>query len=439
MHPRTMSRLLWLISTLFIIYGTSIPFHFVPDSDYALQNLSRASLDLQASLGGRRPSFSDVLQNVLLFVPFGLFGCLSFDPRRRLGIPVVLVACLGLALSVFVESLQLFTIERLSSMTDVAANTAGAAIGVVAAPVAAVVTRHIGSRLRAYELDATGFSLYPVLVTAILLVVAAWQPFDFSIDPGGAWSKVKTLRADPLQVGAIGDEVADALRYALFGAAAVTWLRSAGFRRTALLAGIAGTLVACALEASQLLLQSRMPGGKDVLVGTAGAWIGIVIAGSPMRRWPVMRLASVVVVAAWAGAVLVMLTPFDWTGRHRPFEWAPVYGYYRSADQPISVVIELALVFVPVGFALGRAVRRSLLWVTVSAVAVILAWPLEYLQGWTASRVPDVTGVCIAVAGGLVGAWAGGPLWDRFTQTITEPPRAATLRAGEEALGGRDR
>jgi glycopeptide antibiotics resistance protein len=438
MHPRTMSRFLWLISTLFIIYGTSIPFRFVPDSDYALHNLSRASLDMLASLEGRRPSFSDVLQNVLLFVPFGLFGCLSFDPRRRLGIPRVLVACLGLALSVFVESLQLFTTERLSSMTDVAANTAGATVGVIAAPVAALVTRQIGVRLRAYELGATAFSFYPVLVTSILLLVAAWQPFDFSIDPGGAWSKVKTLRADPLQVGAIGDEVADALRYALFGAAAVTWLRSAGVRHAVLLTGIAGVLVACALEGSQLLLQSRMPGGKDVLVATGGVWIGILVAGSPMRRWPPMRLASVVVLATWAGAALVMLTPFDWTGRHRPFEWMPVYAYYRSGDQPISVVIELALVFVPAGFALARAVKRSWLWATVAAVVAVLAWPLEYLQGWTATRVPDVTGVGIAVLGGLAGAWAGGPLWGRFTQAITEPPRVASVRAGEEALSGRD-
>jgi F0F1-type ATP synthase membrane subunit c/vacuolar-type H+-ATPase subunit K len=52
--------------------------------------------------------------------------------------------------------------------------------------------------------------------------------------------------------------------------------------------------------------------------------------------------------------------------------------------------------------------------------------------------VPDVTGVGIAVLGGLAGAWAGGPLWGRFTQAITEPPRVASVRAGEEALSGRD-
>ena len=67
-----------------------------------------------------------MVQNVLLFVPFGAFGALALANRWRVLTATAVVTLLGLALSTFVEALQLFTFDRTSSLNDVAKNTAGA-------------------------------------------------------------------------------------------------------------------------------------------------------------------------------------------------------------------------------------------------------------------------------------------------------------------------
>ena len=70
----------------------------------------------------------DIVQNVLLFVPFGYFLAVRCDARwsKRCALAVVLVAA---ALSAALEALQLFVPERFPSTTDIVCNAAGAAIG----------------------------------------------------------------------------------------------------------------------------------------------------------------------------------------------------------------------------------------------------------------------------------------------------------------------
>ena len=417
-----MSKHLWLLSALFIVYGTSLPFRFVPDSSYALDNLSRVPLAVFAPIDvNDRLSLPDMAQNVFLFLPFGVFGYLSIGRTRRLAVSVATVTLLGLALSLFVEGLQLFTVDRRTSLNDVVTNTAGAFIGALLAPATAQATRRLLEGFRASGLAATAGSLYPLIVSSALLALAAWHPFDVTLDPGGIWADVKRLIVDPFQAGALGDEGADALRYALFGAAAAGWLTEVGVRRPSVAAGLAGTAAAFLLEASQLPLDSRMPGGKDALIGAAGAWAGAMAAASSMRRWPPTRIALVVVVLAWAGGAMILLSPFDWAESRRPFGLAPFFGYYsRSFDQALSHVIEVALAFFPIGFAIARVTPRSMAWLSALVSAFLLAWPLEYLQAWTLTRVPDVTDVGVAMLGALTGAWTGSAVRDRFTAAIAK-------------------
>jgi len=70
----------------------------------------------------------DILQNVLGFVPFGFLLFLLF-PRSRSFRLLLLVFALSLAM----ESTQLFADQRKSSPTDLVTNTVGGAIGIAAA------------------------------------------------------------------------------------------------------------------------------------------------------------------------------------------------------------------------------------------------------------------------------------------------------------------
>jgi VanZ family protein len=88
-------------------------------------------------------TFRDVALNVLLYVPFGALGVLSIrdryararhgSERAKTGLRLV-VRLTGLAIlfSASNEALQLYTSDRVASLTDIASAAAGAVIGGVA-------------------------------------------------------------------------------------------------------------------------------------------------------------------------------------------------------------------------------------------------------------------------------------------------------------------
>lgn len=81
----------------------------------------------------------DVVRNVLLYLPFGALGVLSRLPTaagsasRAADRPwwreTIKVCLLAVLFSASVETLQLYTIDRVASLTDIVSAVAGAAIG----------------------------------------------------------------------------------------------------------------------------------------------------------------------------------------------------------------------------------------------------------------------------------------------------------------------
>src|SRR5258705_8290727 len=118
------ARALFLLSGLFIFYATTIPWDFSrPPS------LDRVSwTPLWDSALGRRASIPDLVQNVLLFIPFGWFGVLSLESMRRRGAALgsLLVGLLGLSLSPVVDGLQAMSLDGSPSLSDTATKHADA-------------------------------------------------------------------------------------------------------------------------------------------------------------------------------------------------------------------------------------------------------------------------------------------------------------------------
>lgn len=113
-----LSRLAWAGLCVFIIYGSLGTWAFYRPGIWAptLVNVG------------------DVARNVVLYVPFGLFSLLSLRegyPRHRLRLAarVVLLAVLFSAAN---EALQLYTIDRVASLTDIVSAATGALIGALA-------------------------------------------------------------------------------------------------------------------------------------------------------------------------------------------------------------------------------------------------------------------------------------------------------------------
>jgi glycopeptide antibiotics resistance protein len=73
----------------------------------------------------------DVVQNLLLFAPFGCFVALSVFPSRRRG--VLYAALLTLVVGFAGEASQLYSHSRFPSATDLTCNVVGAALAAAAA------------------------------------------------------------------------------------------------------------------------------------------------------------------------------------------------------------------------------------------------------------------------------------------------------------------
>ena len=206
------------------------------------------------------------------------------------------VVALAMALSTSVETIQLFIVDRTSSFSDICANTIGAMCGAAAAIIGSRFSRSSLIRLQKLGLiDVAAF--YPLMIATIVVCVAAWEPFDFTLDVGTLVGRLRALHADPWQFVVVSDEGVEIVRYALFGLASALWLRQLGVKSAATAAAIGGAAIAVGLEASQWIIGSRMPGLEDATVHAAG-----VVAGALLSRdWPFGRSAAFWCALLWAG------------------------------------------------------------------------------------------------------------------------------------------
>jgi len=407
---RPLNTALWILFALFVVYGTTIPFNFSSEPGWAAHKLAQIPLNpLVAADTGRRISTPDFVQNVLLFLPFGVLGALRLRSPGRSRLTTIVVVCgLGAALSVGIEALQLLTVDRTSSVSDIVANTFGALVGVIGAQLGENVSDRA---LKTFS--STGVfeqpSSYGALVAAIVLCAAAWQPFDATLDVGSLAPKVRALIRDPWQAGPLTDEGIAAVQYALFAWVTSNLFVELRLRRSALAVATIGVLAAFGLEASQIIIGSRMPSAEDASV-RAVAVIASLAIWRATRGWhrPGLWFAALVMGIA-VGAAMQMLTPFEVSPAYHSFGWFPFFGYYEHTTfETVSHVFEILLLYFPLGFCACQVIR-SRAHATLASIALTLAIavPVEYAQGWFVDRYPDVTDAALGVVAAIFGVLAG--------------------------------
>ena len=423
--PRTkLPLVLWIGSALFIVYGTTIPFNFIPRREIALEHWARVLWNpLLSPDTHRRVSIPDFVSNVLLFTPFGCFGMWALRRPRSAAARTLILVVLSAILSASVEIVQLFTVDRISSLADVFANTLGGLGGAVAGIVLGASAGTVVSNAAASGLtDATAF--FPFLIATCLVCAGAWEPFDVTLDVGSVLPKLRLFFHDPVQFGVFTDEALSLLQHMLFSSTLLVLLKQArvrGSMKTTLAIGVVVTLVC---EGSQLFIAARMPGLWDAAVGVAGILIGVA-AGldfwrtrrSPMPgRWCVGLFALTAI-----GVAMQQLSPFDISKNgFRQFQWMPFLNYYAfTTGQTVSHAAELLLSYLPLGVGLAMATRKPVKrFGVVTALALTIAVPVEYGQQFIGGRFPDVTDIGLSVAGAWLGMWIGTRGWTLFNEQV---------------------
>lgn len=404
----------------FIVYGSLVPFHFGPRTDSFARVLAA---------GLKFTSRSDLIANAMLGVPLGfaLLGAACADrgrPRAKVALlgTCLLPACVLLAAAV--EYAQLYTLERNCAVSDIVAQGAGALAGMVGW---VLWGQGLTDRARALwdrsAVNATGQLLLAYL--GLMLLVQA-LPLDLSASPADFARKVR----DAARFGLFGelDAMSDAQKWKRYG----DWAKLAGlyFPAGLLAARLKGRIerwsivpvalaalgLGFALEAAQLVVQSRTPSLSDVVVGALAAVSGWY-TGKVHHEGLALPFALSWCVVWFAGMTPVAQSPpgTPRLGAPRPFDWMP--GLPLESGDPLFTLGEFLTKLVLFGL-LGAIVaawrlppkRRGgptgsvrVAALVAGVLGLVVAALIESSQRWTETHTPCVTDVLLGGLGAALG------------------------------------
>jgi VanZ family protein len=161
--------LLLAVVTGLIVYASLYPFRFAPDGP--------ALLDALRSLSWARAGRGDMLNNVLLYVPFGFCVALLVEPRWGRFTGIVVGTLLGAMLSLGLELLQASVAIRVSSLRDLSLNATGSLLGAVLG----TVFHALGSRVAPQGTSRSRSAFVAMSILVLWLIERLWPLLP---DPG---------------------------------------------------------------------------------------------------------------------------------------------------------------------------------------------------------------------------------------------------------------
>ncbi len=439
-----------LITALYLLYvllGTLIPF------DFSMMEGLRAGRFL-FGLGNARSGLPDLMSNIGLYVPLGVL--LYASATRVFGRPWLSVAiAVGSAavLSLTVESIQLLSPTRISSVVDFAANVFGATSGVVLSCLCRGPARRFRDTLW-QEIRQDRFAAC-VRLYAALLCVGAVVPFTPTFDVkrlaesarASTWvpfAQSRALAAEAQAAELVGDHsaaaagqrdrmflwarwAAELLSFVVFGWLLHRLMRTHyGFKPHWCLALTAYITAALALvmSAAQVVILSRGFHVTDLLFRAVGAACGYGLYSLCLARGGVEgasvphlgpRLIRPTLVIALLFVLFTGLAPFSFNytlygvaEKVGSDGFLPFYSYYVGRfDRVCADLWSKSLLFGFLGAALWmcRTGGSNTSWraqpLRIAGIAVLVSGFIEICQLFLRSRVPSLTDPIVAA----VAAW----------------------------------
>ena len=337
----------------------------------------------------------DVVQNVLVYAPFGMLCTLWLARWLPAWRAAALAVVCGTLVSFCIECLQQFNPARVASTVDIAMNALGSAGGAV---LACTIVRHTFSGRVVLAWRDRYFRPGPLANTGMVII--------------GFWMLSQTSPLVPtLDVGHLRHALAG-LSHALRDSRALDLARIARYALTTAGIGLMLTLlvqpgkpVALPLAAmlgavllAKVIVISRVL-SIEAICGSALAFAACVA----MRLLParLLPLAGVVMVAA--GFTVSELTPSD-GGITLSFNWIPFAGHMRSLTA-LENILEILWPSMAIAWLMrwNAPDRHSGLRIVAGALLVgIATFAMEWQQQWMPGRYGDMTQVLLSVAGWIM-------------------------------------
>jgi VanZ family protein len=411
---RRHSRLTWLALGygLLIVYGSLFPL-----ANWQSPAEARLAFLLPPYEG--RLILTDILLNILVYMPLGLLLALRLRPLLGFAPAVLAATLLGGLLSLAMEMLQMSLPGRVSSVMDLATNVGGALLGALLAAFlgrGAFLGRWPAAWRAAWLKTGHGSDL--VLLTLGLWVLSQLSPLAPSLDIGNLRQGLAPLAQ--VASGGIAFDRAAALTYGLYlTGLGVLVLRVTRPERP-------GLRLFLAFVTLVLLLKVPVVGRQLSLEALSGLALAALFLPL-LNRLTEARILLAGIALLTGGYLTNSLTPAADAGAlFYPFNWVPFKGHLPNimglanilaSLWPYAAAATLLRLMVPQPRQRAAALGGGLL-------VLLLTFGVEWLQQSLPGRYPDFTDVLLALAGWFLPWW----LWPSAVPTPM-PAAGAAPRA----------
>lgn len=339
---------------------------------------------------------ADVVQNVLAYIPFGLFTVAALRRRCSGGTALGLALLAGGLLSLTMESLQQWLPSRDASLADLALNLLGTQLG---AMLALLLDGHswAGARLIAIRRQwlHSGTLTNLGLGAMALWALSQTSPLVPSFDVGQLRSALSPLYRGFMFPARI--EMMQLVVYACYLAGLGLMLRLlVRPERSALWLFSLGAALVFGLK---VMMQSRQLGPEAVL-GAAAAWLALALGGRMSSQRTVARAGALLLVT---GFVVSQLAPAG-HGMFANFNWLPLLGQMASISG-LQNILEVSWPFFAIAVFVRLLVEPAQWRHTALAgggLVIAVVFALEWWQQALPGRYGDITQVMLAWAGWMM-------------------------------------
>ena len=368
-------RMILILVVILIVYGSLYPGTFRTEGVAFSQAVSILIHSWPTNIV---PSLSvDIVLNVLIYIPVGIFGVIACSNRSRLTQTLAPVS-LGLLLSAAMELLQACIPGRVTSLLDLLSNLSGAVSGVILAGFFSDWIR------KHWPVIAAGLSNQPGAALLLTLWISAqWLP----LIPGiglyrlhAKWTQAANVdwHRFPLDILAAGSAwLAAMVLLEAVASAAASW----SFLLPAL-------IIPCSF-----LIANQHPTAGQLTGAALAAFVSrIVLHKSSHRK---STAATILVLAILIGG----LAPFDFRAAGTSFSWVPFGVSLQMSSWEAAIVVLSAKAF-RYGAAVWLLQQLGMGFLQSGALIAVLLGVIEFMQVYLPTRSAEITDpvMCLLLA-----------------------------------------
>ncbi len=337
----------------------------------------------------------DLVANILLYAPFGLFAALAIGrPPRTWAVTLA-----GLAICTTVELLQFYDMGRVTRASDIYLNTLGTWIG-------AIVGSAVAAQGRRSWLRIEGTSVAPLLLIVAFLGYRLY-PYVPTIDLNKYWHAIKPVFLHP-----------NFDSYATFRFFAI-WLTVSYLAKGTIKSRSTSTAIpvfAGLVLAAKVLIVDQSVSLSEILGAALAISVWLLVLRN--KRWGPFIVGCILC----AAVIGKRMEPFHFLASHREFSWIPFQGFLQGS-LAVNIQSFFEKVFLYGSLVWIASARGTRLWLATVAVAALL-FVTSLAEIYLPGRSAEITDtIMVLILGGIFGAICSRPSRDNCSA------RAATNSA----------